>query len=109
MAYDEALAGRIRDDLGKRKGMSEQKMFGGLAFLHQGNMCCGVIKKNLVLRLGEEGATEALLDAHTRLIDFTGRPMKTMIYVAPEGYASGEALERWVGNALEFVSTLPAK
>ena len=109
MAYDEALAERIRDLLGKRKGITEQKMFGGLAFMHQGNMCCGVIGKNLVLRLGEEGATEALVEAHTRPMDFTGRPTKTMIYVALKGYASDEALEQWVGNALKFVSTLPAK
>lgn len=109
MAYDEALAERIRDVLGKRKGIAEQKMFGGLAFLRQGNMCCGVLGKNLVLRLGEEGAAEALLEAHTRPMDFTGRPMKTMFYVAPEGHASDEALEQWVGDALKIVSTLPAK
>ena len=109
MAYDEALAERVRKVLRRRKGITEQKMFGGLAFLLRGNMCCGVIGKNLVLRLGEEGAAEALVEAHTRPMDFTGRPMKTMIYVAPEGCASDEALERWVGDALEFVSTLPAK
>ena len=109
MAYDETLAERIREVLRRRKGITEQKMFGGLAFLRRGNMCCGVITKNLVLRLGKEGAAEALIEAHTRPMDFTGRPMKTIIYVAPEGYASDEALERRVGDALKFASTLPAK
>ena len=109
MAYGGTLAERVRKVLRRRKGITERKMFGGLAFLLRGNMCCGALGKNLVLRLGEEGAADALVEAYTRLMDFTGRPMKTMIYVAPEGYASDEALRTWVTQALKFASSLPAK
>ncbi len=62
MAYNEDVAARLRDALARRKGISERKMFGGLTFLMNGNMCCGVIDKNVVLRLGKEGAGKALED-----------------------------------------------
>ena len=109
MAFSEALANRVREALGKRKGITERKMFGGLAFLLNGNMCCGVMKDQLMLRLGESGAAEALAEPHTRPMDFTGRPMKNMVYVEPAGLASEEALRKWVGQAVAFASTLPAK
>ncbi|HEX6864385.1 MAG TPA: TfoX/Sxy family protein [Thermoanaerobaculia bacterium] len=109
MAFSEALANRVREALGKRKGITERKMFGGLAFLLNGNMCCGVMKDQLMLRLGESGAAEALAEPHTRPMDFTGRPMKNMIYVEPAGLVSEEALRKWVGQAVAFASSLPAK
>jgi TfoX/Sxy family transcriptional regulator of competence genes len=109
MAFSEALADRVRDALGKRKGITERKMFGGLAFLLNGNMCCGVMGDQLMLRLGESGAVEALAEPHTLPMDFTGRPMKNMVYVEPAGLASEEALRRWVGQAVAFASSLPAK
>src|SRR4026209_231485 len=99
MAFSEALAQRVREALGKRKGISERKMFGGLAFLLNGNMCCGVMGDLLMLRLGESGATEALAEPHVRPMDFTGRPMKNMVYVDPPGLASEEALRKWVRQA----------
>lgn len=82
-------------------------MFGGLAFLVDGKMCCGVIGKDLVLRLGEEGTVRALGRAHTREMDFTGRSLKTMVYVAPGGYRRETDLRRWVGRAIEYVRSLP--
>jgi TfoX/Sxy family transcriptional regulator of competence genes len=109
MAYSETLAQRIREALGKRKGVTERKMFGGLAFLVNGNMCCGVNGDRLMLRLGEEGAAEALGGPHVRPMDFTGKPMKSMVYVEPAGVASDEALRKWVGQAAAFASSLPAK
>jgi TfoX/Sxy family transcriptional regulator of competence genes len=109
MAYDEILADRIRSIFKRRKGIAERKMFGGLAFLFNGNMCCGVMKDQLMLRLGQEGATEALALPHARPMDFTGKPMKGMVYVAPAGLASDEDLQGWVQRAVAFASTLPAK
>jgi TfoX/Sxy family transcriptional regulator of competence genes len=109
MPFSEALAHRIREALGKRKGITERKMFGGLAFLLNGNMCCGVTGDRLMLRLGERGAAEALAEPHARPMDFTGKPMKSMVYVEPAGLASEEALRKWVGQAVAFASSLPAK
>ncbi len=109
MAYDELAAQRVRAALEARPGLSERKMFGGLAFLLNGNMCCGVVKQDLVLRLGKEGAEEALRQPHTRPMDFTGRPMASMLYLSPEGYASEADLHSWLERAVAFCKTLPAK
>jgi TfoX/Sxy family transcriptional regulator of competence genes len=109
MAFSEALAARVREVLGRQEGITERKMFGGLAFLLNGNMCCGIVSDRLMLRLGESGAAEALAEAHTRMMDFTGKPMKSMVYVDPGGFASEEALRKWVRRAVAYASTLPAK
>ncbi len=109
MAYDEELAARIRSALAGRDGVTERKMFGGLAFMLRGNMCCGIVKTELMLRLGPEGADLALGRPHTRPMDFTGRPMTGMVFVAPAGLSTDEALEAWVDGAVSYVSTLPAK
>ena len=109
MAYDEEVAARLRKTLARRKGISERKMFGGLSFLLNGNMCCGVIKKNVVLRLGNTGAAKALEERHTREMDFTGTPLASMVYLRPAGYKTDENLRSWVKRAVEFTKTLPAK
>jgi TfoX/Sxy family transcriptional regulator of competence genes len=108
MAYDEQLADRIRDILEGRSDVGERKMFGGLAFMLDGNMCCGVVGADLMLRLGREGAGTALERPHVRPMDFTGRPITTMVYVEPEG-VRGASLRRWVEEAATFVRTLPPK
>ena len=109
MAFDEAVAARMRKALARRKGVTERRMFGGLALLLDGNMCCRVLGDRLVFRLGAEGAAEVLREPHTRPMDFTGRAMASMVYVAPEGYATEPALRRWVSRAVSFASSLPAK
>ena len=109
MAYDEVLADRIRDVLATTAGVSERKMFGGLAFSINGNMACGVIGFDLMLRLGEEGADSALEQPHVRPMDFTGRPMASMVYVAAAGVATRDALETWVGRGVAFAASLPPK
>jgi TfoX/Sxy family transcriptional regulator of competence genes len=109
MAYDEALADRIRDALADRDDVTERKMFGGLAFLLSGNMCCGVIGSEAMLRLGEDDADAALDEPHTRRMDFTGRPMRSMVYVSAAGLEDGPALESWVDRAVAFAETLPPK
>jgi TfoX/Sxy family transcriptional regulator of competence genes len=109
MAYDEALADRMRDALADRDDVTERKMFGGLAFLLSGNMCCGVIGSNAMLRLGEEAVDAALDEPHTRPMDFTGRPMKNMVYVEPEALEDDGDVRRWVGRAVAFAGSLPPK
>ena len=109
MAYDEQLAERIRTTLADQEAVEERKMFGGIAFLHHGNMVCGVVRETLMLRLGADRAEAALDEPHARPMDFTGRPMRGMVYVDPPGFSTDDALTAWVGRALEFAATLPPK
>lgn len=109
MAYDEELAARAREALAERVEVGERKMFGGLALMVDGHMCCGVIGDDLVVRLGEEGAEAALDEPHTRPMDFTGRPMKGYVYVARDATRTVEDVRPWVERALGFVGTLPPK
>jgi TfoX/Sxy family transcriptional regulator of competence genes len=109
MAFGPVLADRTSAELSRYLEFSEKKMFGGLAFLVNGNMCCGVSGSDLVLRLSPEAAERALRAPHTRPIDFTGKPMKSMICVGPEGIRSDPALRKWVSTAVEVARQLPAK
>ncbi len=109
MAYDEKLAGRIRKVLGSEPAVTEKKMFGGVAFMLRGHMCCGVMKVDLVVRVHPEEYEQALAEPHARPMDFTGRPLKGFVYVGPAGFQADAALERWVGRAVRFVSSLPPK
>ena len=109
MAYDEGLAARIRGALGKRRALVEKRMFGGLAFLLNGKMFCGVLQKDLVLRVGPEAGEKALKSPHVRPMDFTARPMKGYVYVAPAGVPSDQALQQWLDRAIAFTSALKRK
>ena len=108
MAFDETLAGRVRDILVSDSGLGERKMFGGLCFTLHGNMICGIVGNTLMLRLNETLAVEALRKPHVRPMDFTGRPMRTMVYVDPGGLR-GRALRTWVETAANHGRTLPPK
>jgi hypothetical protein len=108
MAYDEALAGRVRRGLARRRGVTEKKMFGGVGFLLHGNMCVGVWKEFLILRLGPEQAEVALREPHVRVFDITGKPMKGWVMVAPAGAAGDGALRDWLRQAAAFVTRLAA-
>lgn len=109
MAYDEHLADRVRKLLKGQRGFTEKKMFGGIGFLLNGNMCCGVLKRELILRLGPEKAEEAFKDPEVRAFDITGRAMSGWVMVGPDGYERHEALDRWIVLAVEFASSLPSK
>ena len=109
MAYDELLAERVRAALTGVAGITEKKMFGGIAFMLSGNMCCGIVKDELMVRLGPEGTAAALEEPHTRPMDFTGKPMKTMIYVEAIGCADDLALTDWAERGVAFAKTLPPK
>ena len=109
MAYDVHLADRIRSILQSAGEFSEKKMFGGIAFMVNGHMCCGVLKTDLVLRLTPEEAAASLGRPHTRPMDFTGRPLKSMIYVSAIGTDSDQALEAWVESAVRLARNAPEK
>jgi hypothetical protein len=108
MAYDENLAERVRAVLASEPSLSERKMFGGLAFMIDGHMCCGIVGHDLMLRLGPDGCDAALKRPHVRPMDFTGRPMTSMVFVEPGGLR-GAALRRWVESAVRLARTLPPK
>jgi TfoX/Sxy family transcriptional regulator of competence genes len=107
VAYDERLANPVRDILTGDPALSERKMFGGLAFMLDGNMCCGIVDDRLMLRFGADLAEQALGRVHVQPMDFTGRPMTGMVYFAPEGVR--QALRPWVEQAAGFAPTLPPK
>ena len=107
MAYDEKLAGRVRKLLAPRKRLTEKKMFGGLAFLLGGRMCCGILKDDLVVRTGPDRYAAALSRPHARPMDFTGRALRGFVYVRPRGVKSGAALSKWLREAAEYAATLP--
>ena len=106
MPYNETLAQRVFQSLSARYPITPMKMFGGMAFLLNGKMCCGIINDALVVRIGPESYGDALQEPYTRPMDFTGRPMKGMVYVSPAGYTTDRALDLWVGRATQYVSSL---
>ena len=108
MPYDEALATALRVALAGQGRVSERKMFGGLCFTLHGNMVCGIVGDELMLRLTAELADAALKRPHVRPMDFTGRPMPSMVYVEPAGL-KGRALRAWVERAATHARTLPPK
>ena len=109
MAFDEALAGRIRQGLARRKGIEEKKMFGGIGFLLNGNMLVGVWKDSLIVRLDPDEYEDALKEPHVKEFDITGRAMKGWVLVAPAGVEDDEQLNGWIQRALKFVGKLPGK
>jgi TfoX/Sxy family transcriptional regulator of competence genes len=106
MAHDETLADRIRRAVGPRADVTEKKMFGGLAFLLDGRMFCGIVKDDLMVRVGPERYEAALAEAHVRPMDFTGRPMNGYVFVGPGGTRTGKAIRKWVDQGAAFVATL---
>jgi hypothetical protein len=109
MTYDEKFAARIRKALGPRKGLVAKQMFGGIAFLLNGNMCVGIHKDELIVRLDPAETDAALARPYTRVFDLTGRPMRGWILVAPKGIATGAQLARWIGIATGYAGALPPK
>ncbi len=109
MAFDEGVAERIREELGDKPGITEKKMFGGIAFMHHGNMCCGVVGSSLMARVGPDAYAEALSRPCAREMDFTGRAMKGFVYVDPPGFDEDSQLQEWIGLCLSFTGSLPAK
>jgi TfoX/Sxy family transcriptional regulator of competence genes len=109
VAYNEKLADRVRAMVGNGPEVSERKMFGGLAFMLNGNMFCGITRDDLMVRVGPERFEEALASPGARPMDFTGRPMKGMVFVGQEGHGTESQLRGWVEQTMEYARGLPAK
>jgi TfoX/Sxy family transcriptional regulator of competence genes len=109
MAFDESLAGGIRDALANKSNIVEKKMFGGVGFLLNGNMLVGVWKNSLIVRVGPDAYDAALLEPHVKEFDITGRPMKGWVLVEPDGVEDEDQLKDWIQRATKFVGKLPAK
>ncbi len=109
MAYDEDLAQRVREQLADAPGVTEKAMFGGLAFLLEGNMSVGLSGAELMVRVGPDANDEALARPHTRVFDMTGRPMRGWVLVAAEGVGGDRELAAWVQRGVAFARSLPPK
>ena len=109
MVFSEALAGRVRDVLYPLTAAQEKKMFGGIAFMVNGNMAVGVLRNELIVRVGLEKYETSLRKPGTDLFQPTGKPMAGWVTVGPDGCKTDEELKYWIELALEFVKDLPAK
>ena len=109
MAFDEDLAARVRERLARTRGVGEKRLFGGVGFLLDGHLLVCVWKDSLIVRLGVEQAEAALREAHVGAFDVTGRVMTGWVMVASAGLEEDDQLADWIGRALAFVETLPAK
>jgi TfoX/Sxy family transcriptional regulator of competence genes len=109
VAYDEGLAHRLGDALGALPGVTAKKMFGGIAFLWNGNLLVGVMGDDLIARVGPDAQQDALAQPGARVFDFTGRPMKGWVIVDGGAVAEDEVLDDWIARCREFVEALPPK
>jgi TfoX/Sxy family transcriptional regulator of competence genes len=109
MAFDEQLAGSIRSVLGRRGSLVEKKMFGGLAFLVNGNMSVGVHGKELIVRIDPKTTEAALKEPGVRIFDISGRPMKGWLLVAGAGVKDSASLAKWVRRGVDYAASLPKK
>lgn len=109
MAYDPGLAQRIREIMPDNANLREKEMFGGMAFMLNGNMACGVIGDELMVRVGKEAHEQAHAQPHTRSFDFTGKPMRGWVVVTAEGVAEDKDLQSWVQQGTDYALSLPPK
>lgn len=109
MAYAEELAQRIRDFAPRFPTFTEKKMFGGIAFMVNGNMLCGVLGDSMMARIGPDNFAAALAMPHVRAMDYNGRSMRGYVFVASTALASDQALAYWLDRCAQFVLTLPPK
>lgn len=109
MGFDEGLAQRVRELISDQPGYQEKKMFGGIGFLIHGNMACGVIRDDLIVRVGAEKYTDSLLNSHVELFDITGRAMTGWVLVKEPGYRNDLDLDKWISLGLAYALTLPPK
>jgi TfoX/Sxy family transcriptional regulator of competence genes len=109
MAYDPQLAARLRTMVAGRCGVTEKAMFGGLAFMIDGKMFCGVLGDELLARVGPDAHDAALARPHVRIMDFTGRPMRGYVFVGPQALQADTELTQWVEQAQRHAAALPKK
>ena len=109
VAYNERLAERIRGYFRRRKGVEEKRMFGGLCFMLNGHMCCGIEKDRLMVRVASERYETLLKKPHACEMDFTGKPLKGFLFISEAGYRTAAGLARWLDEAVECAKSKPPK
>lgn len=109
MAYDKGLAERLDEYFQGRSDVDVKKMFGGLCFMMSNHMCCGIVGDTLMARVGPHNYQECLSKKHVKEMDFTGKAMKGMVFVSPEGLENDADLKGWLGVCEAFVKLLPPK
>ena len=109
MAYDERLAERVLDILGPEPSLVRRHMFGGVAVMLQGNLACGVLGNDLMVRVPKDEYEAALARPHVREMDFTGRPMRGWVVVGPEATEDDASLQDWVATGAAYALSLPPK
>lgn len=109
MPYDEGLAERLTEQFQYRTDVEAKKMFGGLCFMVSNHMCCGIVGDTLMGRVDPGIYDECLSMEYVSEMDFTGKVMKGMIYVSPEGFESDSDLTFWVNKFVNFIESLPPK
>jgi TfoX/Sxy family transcriptional regulator of competence genes len=108
VAYNEELAERVRAVLADRSDVEEKKMFGGLSFMVAGQLCCGVLKNDLIVRIEPAEFETLVAQPHVRPFDFSGRPMQGMVYMDNSGLADPEVLLTWLRRGTDYVAAHPA-
>jgi hypothetical protein len=109
MAFDEELAARVRRHLTRRRRFEERKMFGGLAFMVDGHMACGILEDQLMVRVGPDAYDAVLRLPHAHRMEFTGRPMRGFVMIDRAGLSSSKALGAWIDRGTDYVTSLPPK
>lgn len=109
MGHDEALEKRVRNVLKTTKQVKVKKMFGGIVFMHRGNMLCGIDKNRLMVRVGPEQYNSVIKMKNAEEMDITGKPMKGFIFVYPVGLKTLKDLKKWIQLGLNFTETLKSK
>jgi len=109
MVFDQGLAFRIDEILTDFPGLITKKMFGGVGYLINGNMACGVSQSALIVRLPVEDYPTALQKPFTRKFDMTGKEMRGWIFVDPEGIEDDSDLQAWVQIGVKYAASLPPK
>ena len=109
MAYNERLAERIRGYFKGRKGVEEKRMFGGLCFMLNGHMCCGIEKDRLMIRVLPDRYEALLKKPRVRKMDFTGKPLKGFLFISEAGYRTAVGLASWLDRAVECAKSKPPK
>lgn len=109
MAYNEDLAERVKNILGEKPGFNMKKMFGGVCYLLNGNMACGVLNNDLIVRVGPQNYDKFLKLPGIKKFDITGRPMKGWVMVSFADEKSRKDIKKWVERGVAFAAGLPAK
>jgi hypothetical protein len=110
MAYDEELAERVREHVEREKGLTEKRMFGGLAFMINGNMAVSASSKGgLLLRVAPTDTDALLCEPHARPFEMRGREMNGWLYVDANAMTPDDELARWIGRGVGYARSLPAK